>query len=613
MMAHALLPASLLALGSGPLVARFAGRRPALMTFLDGFILVSIGGLVLLEVVPHALHDAHYVSLVFMAIGFVLPTMAERLLHLGVRQTHLAVLLLALAGLVVHSVLDGSALAAPSAQRPNLLGVGVVLHQLPVSLMIWWGFRDRPRWVPWAALALMAAMTVVGYVAQPTLFAELPHSSAAWFEALIGGSLLHVVAHPAHDHEHDHEHDHTHDRAHAHTQEHTHEHAHEPDDGHVHTPVIGGASGRRWNGLGALAGGMLLLVLLWTRDAGTFASPTAPMQDVFLALLADSAPALLLAYFAAGLVHAWLPTSSLAWLSRGSRLRQAGSGMLVGLPLPICSCGVVPLYQQLVQQGVSSTAALAFLVATPELGIDAVLLSIPLLGADFTLLRVLAAALAALAVALVVGAFIPRRARGLPLAPTSSESSSAATTRWQRTWQTGFVQVVDDTAPWILFGLLLAALLHPILAGSWLTQLPFGVDVLIFALIGFPLYVCASASTPLVAVLVGAGVSPGAGLALLLTGPATNVATVGVLARLHGDRAALVFAATMTLSAVALGVALNLFWPGLAATAPAVETTEPTSWWQLAAIGALALLYMASLLRRGARGFLDELRLSVAD
>lgn len=587
------------------------------MSFLDGFILVSIGGLVLLEVVPHAVQDAHYAALAFMAIGFVLPTVAERLLHLGVRQTHLAVLLLALGGLIVHSMLDGTALAAPAEQGTNLLGVGVVLHQLPVSLMIWWGFRDRPRWVPWAALALMAAMTVVGYVTQPTLFAELPHSSAAWFEALIGGSLLHVVAHPAHDHEHDHAHDsahdHAHDHAHAHNHDHAHDHAHTADDGHVHTPVIGGASGRRWNGLGALAGGVLLLLLLWTRDAGSFASPTAPMQDVFLSLLADSAPALLLAYFAAGLVHAWLPTSSLAWLSRGSRLRQAGSGILVGLPLPICSCGVVPLYQQLVQQGVSSTAALAFLVATPELGIDAVLLSIPLLGAEFTVLRVIAAALAALAVALVVGRFMPRRARGLPLAPSTTETAGADTSRWQRTWQTGFVQVVDDTAPWILLGLLLASLLHPVLAGSWLTQLPFGVDVLVFALIGFPLYVCASASTPLVAVLVGAGVSPGAGLALLLTGPATNVATVGVLARLHGDRAALVFAATMTLSAVALGVALNLLWPGLAATAPVVATSEPITWWQSAAIAALALLYLASLLRRGARGFLDELRLSVAD
>ncbi len=221
--------------------------------------------------------------------------------------------------------------------------------------------------------------------------------------------------------------------------------------------------------------------------------------------------------------------------------------------------------------------------------------------------------MAALAVALVVGRLAPRRARALPLASPATNSAAGANTRWQRTWHTGFVQVVDDTAPWILLGLLLASLLHPVLAGSWLTQLPFGVDVLVFALIGFPLYVCASASTPLVAVLVGAGVSPGAGLALLLTGPATNVATVGVLARLHGDRAALVFAASMTLSAVALGVALNLLWPGLAATAPAVASSEPVTWWQLTAIGALALLYVASLLRRGARGFLDELRLSVAD
>ncbi|MBL0940057.1 MAG: permease [Gemmatimonadaceae bacterium] len=617
MSASVLLPASILALGSGPLVARLAGKRPSVMAFLDGFIMVSIGGLVLLEVVPHALHDAHYASLLFMIVGFVLPTVAERLLHLGVRQTHLVVLLLALVGLIVHSLLDGSALANAARSRTSLLGIGVVLHQLPVSLMIWWGFRDRPRWVSWLALSLMGAMTVAGFVAEPALFAAMPHSGAAWFEALVGGSLLHVVAHPAHDHddEHDDHHDdHGHDGHHNHGH---HDHAdHEHDHAHTHDHAIAFSHARdaqaRSNGLGALIGVFLLLALLFTRSGQSLESPFAPMQDALVALIVNSAPALLVAYFVAGLAHAFLPASSLSWMNRGSRLQQASAGTLVGLPLPICSCGVVPLYQQMVQQGVSSTAALAFLVATPMLGIDAVLLSIPLLGGEFTLLRVVATMGGAIVLAFIVGAVVPRVRRGLPLAVAAPEAQTVGA-RVVLAMRTGFGQMIDDTAPWIVLGVALAALLQPTLAGSWLTQMPFGVDVLVFAIIGFPLYMCASAATPLVAVFVAAGVSPGAGLALLLTGPAANVATVGVLARLHGNRMAAIFILVMTCVAVSLGIALNLVWPGLQQLQPAIFSSDPIRWWQWTAVAVLAALYVASLLRRGARGFLEELRLNVAD
>jgi uncharacterized protein len=157
---------------------------------------------------------------------------------------------------------------------------------------------------------------------------------------------------------------------------------------------------------------------------------------------------------------------------------------------------------------------------------------------------------------------------------------------------------------------LLAAIMEPLLQGSWLTTLPLGVDVLVFACIGLPLYICASASTPLVAVLVAAGVSPGAGLALLLTGPASNLSTLGILTRMHGRRFAVAFALMMTAIAVLLGIAVNLLWPTLASTQPARLTEASATPWQLFALVSCALLYAASIVRRGARGFLSELTLS---
>ena len=613
-MNHALLFASMAGLGTGPLVARAANARPQMLAFIDGFVLVTIGGLVLLDVIPHALEHRDLWAGLFMLAGFTLPNLAERLFRFGVQQTHTAVLLLALVGVAIHSALDGSALAQSAANPSSLIGYGVVLHQLPVSLMVWWVLSDRPRSVTWFVLCLMAVTTVVGYFAEPTIFAVLPDRAGVWFEAVVGGSLLHVIAHPAHTH--DDAHGHSHGSAHAHDHGHDHAHAHrhrEPDsiDAEHHEIRLDAAT-RLPNGIGALFG-IALLVVLHLSQSGHGDAPLYAVWTSFHGLALESAPALLVAYLMAGLVHAFVAPGKLAWLNRGSTVRQGLSGMALGLPLPICSCGVVPLYEGLVKQGVSTAAAVAFLIATPELGIDAVLMSVPLLGAPFTVVRVAAAATVALVVALVMARLSPVRAasRALPLA-VADVAAPTRRRRLQTAMRSGFGDMVDHTAPWILVGLIIAALLGPVLEGSWMTRLPDGLDVLLFAAIGLPLYVCASASTPLVAVLVAAGVSPGAGLALLITGPATNLATIGMLSRLHGARFAYAFAAAMIVAALAIGLLVNAALPAASMPTLSPSSLERTSPLELFSVIALAAVYAASVLRRGARGFLGELQLSPA-
>jgi hypothetical protein len=596
MIPHGLLLASVGALAAGPLLAGPVRRSASLQRFLDGFILVSIGGIVLLAVGPHAIEHRSPLVALALAAGYLLPTAAERVFHVGVRQTHAAVLLLALLGVAVHALLDGAALAQQR-DAGGMLGAGVVLHQLPVSLTAWWLLRARARVVSWGVLGLMALATVAGYVAEPAVAALVPGDVGVWLEALVGGSLLHVIVHPAHDH-----HD-AHAPEEGHSHDHAHDHAHDAGAAPPAWRVAGVAM--RPDGVGGVLGALLVLLLhLLQRE------PVSPLgvSATFLSLALDSAPALLLAFVAAGVAYAFIPAAGLSWLRRGGALRQAGAGMLLGLPLPVCSCGVVPLYQGLVKQGVPTAAAVAFLVATPELGIDAVLLSLPLLGAGFTLVRVGAAVVVAVVVALLLarrfGASAPRRV--LPQAP----AAAPAVSRWRLAVQTGAGEVVDHTAPWILVGLAVAALLAPLLDGSWITRLPPVVDVLVFAALGVPLYICASASTPLVAVLVAAGVSPGAGLALLITGPATNVATFGVLARMHGRPFATAFAVAMTACSVVLGVLVNRLLPTLAFPAVGAADPERHGPWAWGALVLVALLVLGSVARRGPRAFVGELRLT---
>jgi len=329
----------------------------------------------------------------------------------------------------------------------------------------------------------------------------------------------------------------------------------------------------------------------------------------FLALAFRSAPALLLAYFIAGLMNGFLPASSIRWMRKGGSWSQALRGMAVGLPFPICSCGVVPLYRTLVERGAPPAAAIAFLVATPELGVDAVLLSIPLLGGQMTVLRVVAAAL----VALVVGALVGKYMAGRPVevrAGVEPEDPGGPRGGWIRLRSgltASFGEGLDKTAPWILLGLVVAAALAPVLESRWLESIPRALQVPMFALAGIPMYVCASGATPLVAVLLFGGASPGAALAFLLTGPATNVTTFGVLSGLYGKRPALVFSLCMILSPVLLGYLTNWILPEVSSLVREHFHKESFSGVELLSLIVLALAFLFSIVRRGPRRFLSEI------
>jgi uncharacterized membrane protein YraQ (UPF0718 family) len=249
---------------------------------------------------------------------------------------------------------------------------------------------------------------------------------------------------------------------------------------------------------------------------------------------------------------------------------------------------------------------MAFLIATPELGIDAVLLSLPLLGGEMTIIRVLAAALVALTVGMLVGRLTPAHKGMIAGHSTSGESRQPLPQRLHQGLRFGLVELVDHTGPWIVAGLLLAALAQPLLAGGLIENIPTGLAVPIFALIGMPIYVCASGATPLVAVLLFNGVSPGAALAFLITGPATNLTTLGVLSGLHGRRIALIFAGVTFTTTVCLGYLTDGLMPDFKAVDLDSESHahSPLQWLALAV---LCTLYLASLLRRGARASLLEL------
>ena len=575
-----LLTASLIALVLAPLLYRWARAVPGALAALDGFVFVSIAGLTIGHVLPETVELAGWGTLLAALLGMIGPLLVERWIHRAAERVHETALGLALLGVLAHAVADGMALSGVGHHGgEGVLPVAVLVHRLPVALTVW-SLLATPYGVTRAlgVLAVIGVGTVAGFGYGGGATAGWSATWLGYFQALVAGSLLHVVIHSA-----------THDDAEA----------ARPFGWHLPS------------GIGALLG-LGLVFALGSWEVGGHAHEAAEHGGVVAMLSAmalESAPALVLAYLVSGLVHVYLPKAGLKWLGGGSRAAQATKGVAFGLPLPMCSCGVIPVYRSLVVGGVPATAGMAFFVATPELGLDAIFLSIPLLGPEITAARVVAAVVVALVVGLVVGGMASRQ----PVTGSRSVDDEplpvGAWPRLREALRVGYGEMVDATIPWIILGLVIAAVLDPVLRDpdSLLSHVPGSLEVALFAVLGMPAYVCASGATPLVAILVAHGVSPGAAVAFLLTGPATNVTTFGVLSELHGKRIAAAFGLAIAVSAVAIGHVINIALP-LNIEAPVGHLhTDGAGWLRIGSLGILILLTVLSLLRQGPREFVANI------
>lgn len=575
-----LLLFSLLALALGPVLVWLARTHAWSTVSIDSFCLVTVSGFALLHLLPESAATAGWIVLPLALVGFLLPSVAERTLHHGHQGVRGTVLLLAFLGIAAHATLDGLLLAGDSKvpddghlHTQDLTAWAIILHRIPEGVGIWWIVPRTLGVMPAVLVTLVSvAATSFGFLLGGEALTDTSQRGLALLQSLLVGSLLHVVLHA-----------------------------------HVPAPREQG----RFR-IASVLGGAVGVAVLWRVIRDHFpASDTGGPAHVFLQLAMESAPALLLAYVLVGLCHAFLPANWLRSLTRGSTWSQALRGVAVGLPLPVCSCGVLPIYRELIRQGTGLAAALAFLIATPELELAAVMLTWKLMGSEVALVRIGMAAVLALAVGTLVASLAPRPAASaaatmegddtLPIA-----STSRLTERLRTALRFGLGPAVDNTATWILMGLLLSAVLMPYISPQWIAALPAGIDVPIAALLGLPLYVCATGSTPLGAMLLVQGMSPGAVLALMLTGPATNVTTFGVLAKLHGGRVATLFAGTTWLFAVGLGYLVNWLVPQPAITALTGTSHEHSTfaWLSLAALGAV---FLFALLRQGVRPFLERL------
>lgn len=344
----------------------------------------------------------------------------------------------------------------------------------------------------------------------------------------------------------------------------------------------------------------------------------------YWAVLAEMAPYLLLGFAVAGLLSVLIRPEMVERHLGGGRLLSVVKAAAFGVPLPLCSCGVIPVASSLRKHGAGRGATTAFLISTPQTGIDSLLVTFSLLGGVFAIFR----AAAALVSGVFGGALVewldreparpPERSGGLaPCDPARTDvcgptappvctdaccSQVGRTGELRRAMAYGFVDLPRDIALHLLIGLALAALISVLIPEDFFSERvsPGLGQMLVMLALGIPVYVCATASVPIAAALIlHAGVSPGAALVFLMTGPATNAATLLTLHHTMGRRTAGLYLVSVAVSALASGLLLDAFFTGAGLQARAGTAWEVPAWVQtISAVVLLAVLGFAILSRK---------------
>lgn len=291
----------------------------------------------------------------------------------------------------------------------------------------------------------------------------------------------------------------------------------------------------------------------------------------------EMAPYILFGLLFAGLLHEVVPDTIVKNHLGDDSFTSVIKATLFGAPLPVCSCGVIPLAAGLKKSGASNGSVLSFLISTPITGVDSILATYGMFGWIFTIYRVISSVIISI-VAGIIANFYTKKAlwstkkvevqsccSGESCCSSSSCSSESKKFSIKGVFRYAFVTLLGDIASPLLIGLLVGALItvaipqnlsEILLKYSWLSYI-------IVIIIAVPMYVCATASLPIAAGLMLAGVSPGAAFVFLTAGPATNTVTIGVVKEMLGKTSLAVYLGTIVVGSVIFGFLLDYVLEGV--------------------------------------------------
>ena len=282
--------------------------------------------------------------------------------------------------------------------------------------------------------------------------------------------------------------------------------------------------------------------------------------DNFILLFTESAPYLLLGLLLAGIIRMLVPDSWITkFLGENSSVVTAA---VIGTPLPLCSCSVIPTAIGIRRAGASKASTASFMVATPETGLDSIGVTLALMGPIMAIARPISAILSAIVAGTLVRAWDtetpPIQEDAVKSCCGGKKAELGFGQKMKNAVIYGYGKLLSDFMGWLLVGIGFAALIQTFVPPTLLSEYGNGIFAMLVAvLISIPMYICATASTPVAAGLMLSGISPGAALVFMLTGPATNIATLMVVKNELGLRSLMGYLTGVIVTALAMGLTLD--------------------------------------------------------
>lgn len=279
-----------------------------------------------------------------------------------------------------------------------------------------------------------------------------------------------------------------------------------------------------------------------------------------------SAPYFTLGLIGSALIHYFLNKDTIKKYLGGASFGSVFKAAAIGVPLPLCSCSVVPAAVTLKKNGASTSSTSSFLISTPESGVDSIAMTYALIGLPMAILR----PLAAFATAFFAGVLQIFFNTDDFVAEVEEEKKSCCSKNkntteksFKNSFRYAFVDLMDDMVGWLTFGLVLGALLNMVVPDNFFSSLGSGTSMLAILGIGIPFYICASASTPIAASLLMKGLSPGSALLFLLVGPATNLSNIMIIQKYIGRKAVIINLISIIVVSIIFALTVDSLMPAM--------------------------------------------------
>ncbi|MBU0571178.1 MAG: SO_0444 family Cu/Zn efflux transporter [Candidatus Omnitrophica bacterium] len=290
------------------------------------------------------------------------------------------------------------------------------------------------------------------------------------------------------------------------------------------------------------------------------------LREAYL-LLNQMSPYLLFGFLFAGILHIIIKSDMVSrHLGRNTTLSVIKAS-LFGIPLPLCSCSVVPAAMSLRKEGASQGAVLSFFIATPTTGVDSILATYSLLGGLFTIYRIIASFLTGVIAGLISNLLKKGQPSSIKNEPdrckhcgSGEEHVHSVLDKIKGVFTYAFGDLLRDSGTALVVGILIGGVIAYFVPESFIeAYMGSGLKaMIIMLLVGIPMYVCATASIPIAAALMLKGMAPGAALVFLIAGPATNIVTMMVVKKNMGTQALVIYLSSIIVSSLALGALFDV-------------------------------------------------------